>query len=258
MELYTLNNMLRSALTVLTEGSNRGVTRGNRGEIVVIVDSVSNEADRILEGSTFTIGTDYTTLSPQVNPTINASIIFGASPQVIPTAPTTPSILIHNNEAAGGKNIVLDYFERDTESIANNNPQYTIFIVDVDTTPRYVSGGTLQTPKNSLVGSAVSSIATVRDNSGATITASAPTGTRRTIIVEDLVDLGGTQRFIIPFRAAGGAREEIGLGAAIGTYCYNPAPPVIIPPGCDAMLYFINNVTTAPGSFPYTLSWTEV
>ena len=182
-------------------------------------------------------------------------------------AATTPFILISNNDAAGGKNIWLDYLDLVTTAAGSAASGLTLIqaALYLDNILRYSSGGTDISNKIVSPNMAISPTSIAKVYAGA-ITAAAASGSVRAVsglrtlrpcvsgTVADVV--GETKHMTF---GGGGLPTSGSVTAANPNVIHVPMPPVKIGPQMSALIYLFYAAAGTPVAASYApeLGWVE-
>lgn len=178
---------------------------------------------------------------------------------------TKPFLLIQNNDAAGGKRIILDYAALVTTAAGSAASGLTLIqaALYIDDNKRYSSGGTALTGKCSNMTVAPTSIAQVYAGAvvaaaaGANVRALAGLRTVRPTVSGTVADVvGETKQFL--FRGSDRAPQG-SITIANANIIPVGLPPVVIGPQQSALLYlfYAAGGTPVAASYAPELAWTE-
>lgn len=230
-----------SSMGTNADGTSAGARVGRYGEQMVL--PMGNKGFSLVEeGSCFSA----------CNPTISTPVALQGATTTAWVA-TTPSLLIQNNDSAGGKNLLMDKIVLHVGA-AGTAAAALHFAILLDDTKRYASGGTaITTAKNLNMASGVTSIATLYYAA----TASAATSSVRQVsrgllrgqipVVNDMytLDFGG------PASSAGtdGTTTIMNKVIAVPAVCVGPQQSVLV--------YFWGASMSASPTTEFEITWIE-
>ena len=196
------------------------------------------------EGSYFTV----------INPTLLTGLATVAAPTTADD--TKPFIILHNNDAVGGRHIKPDYIRLLCTAAGTAGTSVHVCI-KLDKAPRYTSGSTLTTtPKNVNMGSGIQSVALVY--AGPLVAAAASTALRTIAhsLMKSSIPAAGDE-FVIKFGATSPAGAGQDKGAADeSTYICN-MPPVSLGPGDLMLVHLFLPSQSAASSYELDMGFYE-
>jgi hypothetical protein len=241
MKMFGLVAQLRSSITAAVEGAFAQVRVNRLGELII---KAGTQEQLALEGAYF-IGT---------NPTIGTAVALQIAAATTFVA-TAPNITVRNTDVAGGKDIILKRLTLLYVTAGTGITSVDMAVV-VDNTNRITSGGTAITPNNVKVDSPNTTIASMLiAGASAIVAAAAGAGTRlvgRAKLFVGAVAVG--QVYKISFGSDLNAGSISNGNALTGAQDF---APIVIPPGCMALIYLFNAGATVAPTYEFMLEWTE-
>ena len=189
------------------------------------------------------------------NPTLGTGVALGvaAATAVIQTA---PSILIYNNDAVGGKSIILDSLKLIVTGAGTAGTRLDLSVY-MDSTTRFTSGGTANTPVNMNMGVTTSSIAKFYDASVAIVSPAATANLRRVghVVLRTQIPVVMDQ-YAVEFGGKSGNSTGITNGTAplaiqLGT------GPVVIAPQQSCLLFLHSASQSGAPTYEFEVTWAE-
>ena len=166
------------------------------------------------------------------NPTAGTAIADGNASGFVTT---TPTLLIFNNNAAGGKSLYLDALDLIVTTAAGASSTNFVAAAYLDTGNRYTSGGSAITPANVNMLSALTSGSIVHFGA---ITATASNAQRQIYneIIRTVISVVG-DKYKFRFGETAPSVAGMPLEGTLQVERICQLPPVVIPPQCSFMLY---------------------
>lgn len=188
-------------------------------------------------------------------PTAGTGVALGVAAATAIVA-TAPSILIVNNDAAGGKSIILDSIKLIATGAGTALTRLDAAFF-ADTTNRYSSGGTPATPQSNNMLISPTSIAKFYDASSAIVATAASSGVRRVgrNVLRTAIPVVGDQ-YIIDFGGFNAQDGGITNGtAALNIRLVNSA--CVIGPQQSFLMYLWGASQSAAPTYEYEITWAE-
>lgn len=234
---------LLSNVSANADGTAAFIRQAKYGEQIVRLLSVKNSFFAE-EGSSYMATT----------PTVGTGVALGvaAATAVVQTA---PSILLYNNDALGGKNIIMDSIKLIVTGAGTAGTRLDCSIF-VDTTVRYTSGGTAATPVNANVGVASASIAKFYDASSAIVSPAASSNMVRIarLLLRSQIPVVMDQYYL----DFGGATYSGGITNGTAPLAVSvPVPTTVIGPQQSLLVFLHSASQSAAPTYEYDVVWTE-
>jgi hypothetical protein len=230
--------------SVKTPDGNEATPRlGKYGEIVALGLN-AKPFSAVEEGSAFVA----------VTPTAGTGVALGiaAATQIVVTA---PSLVIINNDAVGGKNVILDNIKL-LVAAAGTAGTYQRFSIFTDAASSYTSGGTAFTVNNLNTGVGASSVVKGFDASVAIVAAA--TGAKKHIaegVTRTAIPVIGDQ-LLVQFGGNVGNDSSITNGTA-PLNLTTIVPQVVLAPQTGLFIWLWSASQSAAPTFEYAIQWIE-